>query len=521
MIFDEENFYEYVYKLFYKFSNTKPEQVGLILSKKTTCPIIQTKPNLQMTIPLPKKMEEDYVFEGMLFENTDEGRRSLWNLFLATLYHVAAHAAISDYSNYDKFQKNKTGDISWDVIDFIEDIRVGKYIERNDSDVWKSCCSVESELTEHLKKEAKENGHKKKQYRQAENERHLGDVKTRILEIRDEDKDDLVKVADFLYVNRNLLEPILLPSRERHVPGWLLKVEKHGPSLSHLGIFEEQVNRLDDLWQQDEHEKAQMLRRYKKHMKSLHFDSIIIPPGNIQAFVQIKSKTLPLLRRIRQQIRMISNLTDDPKIDQIGYVDMQMAIQAISSEGASNDIFERDELRRGEEAWVILVDKSASMSLRFDELKEFTVCMSESANDLTGKYDAWALYSFDNNFHILKDFKEKYNQEIQSRIGAIENGGLSLLPDAIDLANRILSEDPRERKYIFVITDGSASGYDRIQEAFSKLVKKIDASGTTLIAIGVSKGTTHNFRNNARGRDLKTLVAKFITAYRTASSSDP
>ena len=195
-----------------------------------------------------------------------------------------------------------------------------------------------------------------------------------------------------------------------------------------------------------------------------------------------------------------------------------MAIQAIASEGTSNEIFERDELRRGEEAWVILVDKSASMSLRFDELKEFTVCVSESANDLTGKHDAWALYSFDSNFHILKDFKEKYNQEVQSRIGAIENGGLSLLPDAIDLANRVLAEDPRERKYIFVITDGSASGYGRIQDAFSKLVKKIDVSGVTLIAIGVSKGATRNFRNSARGKDLKTLVAKFITAYRSASS---
>jgi hypothetical protein len=520
MIFDDENFYAYVYRLFYKFSNAKPEQVGLVLSKKTTCSIIQTKPDLQMTMPLPKKIEEDYAFEGMLFENTDEGRKSIWSLFLATLYHMAAHAAISDYSSYDEWKKNKTEDISWAVIDFIEDIRAEKYIERNDPDVWKSCRSVESALAAYSKKELKENNCEKKHYRKAENESNLDDVKARILEIRDEDKDDLVKVADFLYNNRNLLDLVLLSTRERHAPGWLLKFEKRGLPLIPSGIFEEQVDRLDELWEKDEHAKSQILRRYKKHMKNLHFDSIIIPTGDLQAFAQIKSKTLPLLRRIRQQIRMISNLTDDPKIDQIGYVDMQMAIQAIASEGSSNEIFERDELRRGEEAWVILVDKSASMSLRFDELKEFTVCVSESANDLTGKYDAWALYSFDNNFHILKDFKERYNQEIQARIGAIENGGLSLLPDAIELSNKILSEDPRERKYIFVITDGSASGYDRIQEAFSKIVKKIDVSGITLIAIGVSKGATRNFRQHVRGRDLKTLVAKFITAYKTASSSD-
>jgi hypothetical protein len=517
MISDEQDFYESVYRLFYKFSNAKPEQVGLVFSKKTTCPIIQTKPNVQMTMPLPKKMEEEYAFEGMLFENTDEGQKSIWSLFLATLYHLAGHAAISDYSNYDEWRKNKTEDISWAVIDFIEDIRVEKYIEHNDPDVWKSCRSVESALAEYSKKEAKGNKEKKR-YHEAENQKKLDDVRARILEISDENKGDLVKVADFLYSNRNLLDMVLLSNRERHAPGWLLKFEKRGPQLVPSGIFKEQIDRLEEMWEKDEHAKAQILRRYKKHMKSLHFDNIIIPPGDLQAFAQIKSKTLPLLRTIRQQIRLITNIIDAPKIDQIGYVDMQMAIQAIASEGSSNEIFERDEIRRGEEAWVILIDKSASMNLRFDQLREFAVCVSESANELTGKHDAWALYSFDNNFHILKDFKERYNQEIQARIGEIENGGLSLLPDAIDLASKILAEDPRDRKYIFVITDGSASGYARIQETFSKLVKKINGSDTTLIAIGVSKGATRNFRNYARGGDLKTLVAKFITAYKTASA---
>ena len=199
---------------------------------------------------------------------------------------------------------------------------------------------------------------------------------------------------------------------------------------------------------------------------------------------------------------------------------MQMAIQAIAGEGQSQDIFERDELRRGEEAWVILVDKSASMRLRFEQIKEFTVCISESANDLTGKTDAWALYSFDSSFQILKDFKERYNREVQARIGSLENGGLSLLPDAIEFANRILSDDPRERKYLFVITDGNPSGYARIQEAFSKIVKKAEVSGTTLVAIGVSKGVTKRFRNSVKGSDMKQLVAKFITAYRTVASSD-
>jgi Mg-chelatase subunit ChlD len=110
--------------------------------------------------------------------------------------------------------------------------------------------------------------------------------------------------------------------------------------------------------------------------------------------------------------------------------------------------------------------------------------------------------------------------ETKARIGDITQGGLSLLPDAIELATRILNDDPRERKYIFVITDGHPSGYDKIHEAFSKTVKKTEISGITLIGIGITKAITRKFRNNVRGTDLKELVVKFITAYKTAASSD-
>ncbi|MGI0073787.1 MAG: vWA domain-containing protein [Nitrosotalea sp.] len=519
MISSEENFYDCAYRLFYEFSNTKPEQAGLTFSKKTIYPLLQTKPYLKMTIPLPKRIGEDYVFEGLLFENSDEGRKNLWALFLATLYHLAAHAAISDYQNYEDWRKNKNEDSCWLVIDFMEDIRIQQYIEHSDPDISKNIHDMESKLENNSKKENydSQNVRKHKSYRQDEDARILEYIKTRILESRDENKKELVDIANLTYGNRNLLQPVSLPNREYHVPTWLLKFETQAPVLSFSGIMAEQAVKLDELYQNDMLAKARIVKRYKKHMMKLHFDDILVPSGNLQTFEQIKLKTLPMVRRIRQQLRMITNLVDEPRVDQIGYVDMQMAIQAIASEGQSTDIFERDEPRRREEAWMILIDKSASMGLRFDHLKEFVTCISESANELAGKHDAWALCSFDNNFQILKDFNEKYNKEVQSRIGSFENGGLSLLPDALELSTRVLNEDPREKKYLFVITDGHPCGYERINEAFSKIVKKTELSEINLIAIGVSKGVTRNFRNSARGKDLKTLVTKFITAYRIAS----
>ena len=514
----EENFYDYVYKLFYQISNAKPEQIGLEFSRQTTLPILKIMPDVSMVVPIPKRIGEYYAFGGMLFENTDDGRKSLWALFFASLYHMASHAAISDYSKYFQWMKNKTEDSSWQVIDFIEDVRAQKFLERTDKEIWRHVSEVESKLVPGLKPGNPGSGQPFQPYHKAQDAKTLGRAGDIILNTGDGDRNDLLNIADYLYKRRNLLQTTILPNRERHVPTWPMKFEVRAPVLPIAGEMAEKAQKIDDLWMADEIEKTKILRQYKKHMKNLHFDRVIVPQGNLQKYAQTREKVLPLLRRMRQQIRLISNLTDSPTIDQVGYIDMQLAIQAIASESQTSDIFEREEIRRGEEAWVILVDKSASMNLRCQELNELLVCMAESANELTGKYDAWAIYGFDTSFHIVKDFKERYSQEVKARIGEIGSGGLTLLPDALEVANRVLNEDQRERKYIFVITDGSPSGYMRIHEAFSKIVKKTDMSDITLVAIGVSKKVTRGFKNTAQAKDLKTLVAKFITAYRTASS---
>ncbi len=530
MIEKEQNFFEFVHDIFYKFAQAKPEDVGFTFSRKTQYPTMELTPELQITVPLPKKQDEKYVFEGMVFEDSENGRRNLWCLFLATIYHMAAHAGVSVYSVYEQWRKNKTQDVCRRVIDFIEDVTVERYIFHADSEVWENIKNINSKLISSQKNQDRKyqkiiqlKKKESKPYRFDDNQKTIEKIKNEIIEKKggDDHKEKMLSIADLLYKNRELLPKTVLPYYEHHEYEQKIKTEKIGVEFEpHDKLFEENITKLDELWSIDERAKRKIFRNYKKHLKGLNFDMVVIPPGNLHSFIKLKNKTLPMLRRVRQQIRMITNLTDDPKLDEIGYVDMQMAIQAIASEGQTQDIFERDELRRGEEAWIILVDKSASMKLRFEELKEFTVCLSESANELTGKSNAWALYSFDNNFQILKDFEEKYNKEVQARIGSIKNGGLSLLPDAIELSTRILGADPRERKYLFVITDGHPSGYERIQEQFSKVVKKTEMSDITLVAIGVSKAVTDGFRNTAQGHDLRQLVAKFITAYRTAATAD-
>src|SRR5947209_19167539 len=85
MISDSDNFYDFVYETFYGFSDVRAEDVGIIFSRDVQYPLIDLLQEPVMVIPMPKLVGKQYVYEGMVFDNSPEGRKDMWSLFLATL----------------------------------------------------------------------------------------------------------------------------------------------------------------------------------------------------------------------------------------------------------------------------------------------------------------------------------------------------------------------------------------------------------------------------------------------------
>jgi len=519
----ERTFLDYTSHIFYEISKKNPEDEIFLLSTKTQYPLLSFTPQPQAIIPLPRVQNEKYVFEGMTFENTEDGKRHLWSLFLASLYHLAAHTAVSQYSIYDKWRKNKTQEICWQVIDFIEDVIAEKYLSTTNSDAFDNIKNINSSVMEKYKTgNVKSSANRNNFYVLflVENQKEIEQIKEDILAKRGGTKhmENMLSCADMLYKNRRLLPQYVLPYYEHHNAQETIKLEKNSTDFQLRGFFEEDIKTLEQLWDAEEQNKARMLSRYRKHLRGLNFDEVIIPSTDINAYLKIKSQNNVLLRKIRDGIRMVTNTQDDPRVQQLGLINMQYAIQAIAAESNTVEIFEQDEVRRSEEAWVILLDTSASMKLKFDKMKEFALCVSETANELTGRSDAWSLYSFDSKFTIIKDFKEKYSQEVKARVGALKSGGLSFVPDAIELGNRLLAEDMRERKYLFVITDGQSSGDDKFEKRLQKIIKSIGMSGIGIIGVGISDNFTKLFNNNCDGANLREVVTKFIKTYRDTAA---
>lgn len=250
------------------------------------------------------------------------------------------------------------------------------------------------------------------------------------------------------------------------------------------GEFQEAVVRFGEIWFDQLKRRAKVRKKYGGITEDLNFDRIYFAPENM------------------------------------GLLNMQAAIQAVASQNHEIQVFEQDDYRRIEEEWAIVVDTSSSMRLKFDEMKKFAICLGEAANEVNSKNGKWGFFTFNNNFTIVKDHYENFDQHSKSRIGGIEIKGLSFIADAVKLCSRILERENIERRYIFLITDGQALGTCEADEKMKEAVETARKKGISVVAIGMPTGSTKIFSMCMPYEGLRRTVAKFLGAYTHLAGDD-
>ncbi|MGA9229545.1 MAG: hypothetical protein WBV92_05270, partial [Nitrosotalea sp.] len=233
------SFLELAEDIFYNFSQIKPGSLNLVFSKKILFPVIICNSELEIIIPLPRKQDNKYLFEGILFDHTPNGRQNLWCLFLATIYHLAAHACVSRYSIYDSWKKSKTEDVCLRVIDCIEDISVERYISHTDSDVWENMKNINLKSMSKTQKNSFNSRDADLNFFGLSNEEKITKMRTHEMNTLD----DALLFATLLYKNRELLPEDVPPYYERHDVRQILKTEQHSPDFEPRGSFNENAIR--------------------------------------------------------------------------------------------------------------------------------------------------------------------------------------------------------------------------------------------------------------------------------------
>ncbi len=513
----QQTFLDIIYKIFYDTSQRDFKDVKLLLSEKFSYPSIGFEPQIEVKIPIPKKTNGGLLYSGYFFEDSKQ-EQAAWGFFLATVYHLAAHVAVSNYSIYKNWVKNKNPRIFWKVIDFIEDDAVERYLSSTNPDVWANISQIKknfeyshgvdkNESIFRVKFASKKLNSLKEEMRNepllcfdTEHENHVLEWATDLYE----NQQILYKESPFYYEQRNSNQSLIFKKN---------KIESF-----QSGKFKNTINKLNFLYDEEKERLEHILHKIRKDTVGLNFDEISLPSEDIFEYYQLKEKNKKIIKKIREQIRTVFNNSEDPQTNFYGEIDMELAIQAIASHSERYaEVFNKTEEQRIEETWAILVDNSASLRLRFEEVKDFMLCLAEASEELTGPSGSWGLYSYDQKFSILKDHKGKYNQDVRARLGGLHSGGLSYTPDAILLAGRMLVKNPADLKHLFVFTDDFPTGLWNYDQKLYLAIKEVERMGVEVIGIGLSSNISKYFSDSCWGINIRDLVNKFVRIYRMKS----
>ena len=425
-------------QIFYGVAKKDEENVDFILSNKKDFPYFITKPRLMAVVPIPKLVEEKFYFQGFIFDQYEKQSSGLWSLYLASIYHMGAHVAVSNFDIYKDWKQTKTQEHAIKVVDFIEDTRAESYLKENFSSAAKVIEELDTKYTTYFQNIFSDSNVGKNKFSKF----FLPDENKIILSIKEKivaninDSSNLIEYANLLYENRHLLNSVTLPYHD-HVNEFLSSKIFKPIKFEPYDDFQKTCSLLNQTWINEIKKQRKILHNYKKLSKELRFDEINFAPENFSEYMRLSSETAEFVKKLKTKLKFVTNIVDSPKSDQVGILEMQKAIQAIASKNPDIEMFERDEERRKPESWSIILDSSASMEGKFHDLRKFALCLSEAADEVSSVNGQWSLSAFNNNFYVIKDSAERYGQQVKSRFGGIKNQASVALMSKEDFNERL------------------------------------------------------------------------------------
>ncbi len=516
---------EVVHQIFFDICEKRAMDIDLFFLDQLHFPKIEYEPRMTVYIPMPRLVQGMQVIQGSAFTNTETSQQTIFTLYFASICHAAGHAKVTDFKKYKNWMKGKNKKRAYETFEFIEDIRVNEFLKNKFPEYYSELIKIEKffNIINEKKSLSDVKNHTKKIF----SDKFVSGIKThreeltkKILELDSEDKEKFIQIADIIYESSNILTDQRLPytdpfAHPKRIEDWNKNI-----IITVSGTFQRMVEQLSEIWAEQLKRREKIKKRYGGITEDLEFDKIDFAPENIGEYLRLKNATHLFLKKMTAQMKLTPNTLDEGMTEEMGVLNMQLAIQRVASQNEAVQIFELDDHARVEEEWAIVIDTSSSMRLKFDEMKKFAICLGEAANEVNTKSGKWGFFTFNNNFTIVKDHYEKYDQRSRSRIGGIEVKGLSFIADAVKLCCRILARENVERKYIFLITDGKAVG---VLDADQKMIEAVQAAkkkGITVVAIGMPQGISKVFSLCMPYEGLKKTVAKFLNAYTSIASGD-
>lgn len=304
-------------------------------------------------------------------------------------------------------------------------------------------------------------------------------------------------------------------------------------SLESLGGSVPAIDSMEALWRPEQEAEALLAFDSDKYAKERREKILAKITPNVTALTRFKSISFPdedytqylcarhLLqgasRRLIDAIRSALNLLDEDPRQEMGMLDLTAVIAAIASNKPATDVFNLDEYLKQSFAWSIIFDVSSSMKVHGEFGRALAISVAEAARELMTDPTSWSFYAFSDHFYILKDSSESYSKTIRSRIGGLHFDGLTYMPDAVQMAGKMLAKRFEEQRVLIVISDGWPYGYANMPIALKEGVDDMLRKGVIVLGIGVETDRMNNFRLHTSVYTQKDLVNRFAKVYIDAS----
>ena len=266
--------------------------------------------------------------------------------------------------------------------------------------------------------------------------------------------------------------------------------------------------------------KEKILNRLTQYIEGTRFKEVSFPDEDYTQYLRARVFLQGGSRRLLDSLRVAQDALDEDPGKEMGQLDITAVIQAIASKKPATDVFLQDEYLSKSFAWSILFDASSSMEAKGEKARALAICVAEAAKELLMDPASWTFFAFSDKFYVLKDSTEAYTKKVRSRIGGLKFGGLTYMPDAIQLAGQILSKRYDEQRVLVVISDGQPYGYQGISDALAESIDRLVKKDVIMIGIGVETDRMSKFfKLNAEVHNQKDLIKRFANMFVKASAA--
>jgi len=267
-------------------------------------------------------------------------------------------------------------------------------------------------------------------------------------------------------------------------------------------------------WHTQEEREQRMLQKLEDAVAWTRFKSTSFPREDFTTYLRAKEMVRGTIRRLLNKLSTALDELDEDAGKMYGEMDLPAVVQMMTSGTPRLDVFKRSEHLKSSYAWSLLFDASASMKVKGEYGRALAICVAEAAKELLKDPTSWSFYAFSDQLYVLKHTKEAYSRRVRARIGGLKFGGLTYMPDAIQVAGNSLSKRFEEQKFLIVISDGWPYGYKGMPMALSETITNLERKGVLVIGIGIETGRMENFfRRSAAIYEERDLIKKFANLY--------